>query len=255
MWYVIQTISGNEIEIKRFIESNMPQEDYTECFVPLYEEVRRRDGKSRILFRKMFPGYLFIGTGDPVAVFYLLKAYPEFTRVLGAKEADGTRLFIPIESEDESFLKSLLSDGIMHVSYVEMAKNNRRIEKIIGPLAQYSKHITHLEVRHREAIVDMEVFGKRRKIRFGLWKDTDAKLPWIERQKQSGETASFPEQTGIDFGIHPGDKVRDISGVYGEYEFIVERINPLQRTLRTKIEMLGGIRNIELFVDNVELVR
>ena len=253
MWYVIQTKTGNENEIKDFIEHNVDSNVYDNCFIPLYEEVRRRENKCRILFRRLFPGYLFVETNEPGIVFQELKKAPWFTRLLGADDNDGNKLFIPVGKEDEDFLRTLLDDGIMHVSYIEMSKNNSRIEKIVGPLAKYQNHIIKLEVRNREALVKTDMFGKERTIRFGLWKKGDPKLPWLEKLMESGEQITpLDADIKIDIGIHPGDKVRDTSGIYGEQIFIVDSVNPLQRTIKTKIELFNDIRTIELYADNVE---
>ena len=131
MWYVVQTKTGNENEIKEFIEHNVDSNSFRECFVPLYEEVRRREDKCKILFRRLFPGYLFVDTDDPDIIFQKLKKAPWFTRLLGADDNAGNKTFIPVGEEDEEFLRTLLDDGIMHVSYIEMSKNNSKIEKIV----------------------------------------------------------------------------------------------------------------------------
>ncbi len=255
MWYVVQTKTGNENEIKEFIEHNVDSNSYGDCFIPMYEEVRRREDKCKILFRRLFPGYLFVDTDDPDIIFQKLKKAPWFTRLLGADDNAGNKTFIPVGEEDEEFLRTLLDDGIMHVSYIEMSKNNSKIEKIVGPLAKYRNHITKLEVRKREALVKTNMFGKERTIRFGLWKKDDPKLPWLEARMENGEQADLLDsKIKVDIGIYPGDKVKDTSGIYGEQVFLVDSVNPIKRTIKTKIELFNDIRTIELYADNVEKI-
>ena len=56
---------------------------YRSCFVPLYEEVRRKADRNRILFRRLFPGYIFIDTDHPEEVFERLKEMKEFLKASG----------------------------------------------------------------------------------------------------------------------------------------------------------------------------
>lgn len=264
MWYVVQVSSGNEHEIKALLEALKPAELSCESFIPLYEEVRRSGGKCRILFKKLFPGYIFIETDDADGVFAVLHAIPEFTKLLGAVERDGSKVFIPIGKEDEEFLRTLFNDGIMHVSYMHMTKTGR-IDRITGPLANYKNHITKLEMRHRMAIVEAEMFGKKRKVRFGLWTDEDPELPYLEGLKShvgmsdphgssegiSADGDILDETGNIDIGIYPGDEVIDESGIYGDQIFKVISVDPVHRIIVSSFEILGTSARIELRADDI----
>ena len=258
MWYVIQTRTGFEIELAESLKSNLGEAAYRSILVPLYENVRRTGGVSRITHRRLFPGYVLIETDRPEDVMPAFRKVNEFARILGAEEEaedpQGTRLLVktpvPVGEEDMSFLESVLVDGVMTVSYVENVRGNK-IGKIVGPLAKYGNRITSLEFRKRRAIVEAEIFGKTRKLRFGLWTDQDPKIPWIESGKKNKEEPEYLLQD-MDIGIHPGDKVRDLTGVYGEEIFVVETVNPLQRTLKTKLMLFGEWRDLEMYADGVE---
>jgi transcription antitermination factor NusG len=139
-----------------------------------------------------------------------------------------------------------------------MAKNGR-IDKIAGPLAHYKNHITKLEMRHRMAIVEAEMFGKRRKVKFGLWTDEDPFLPGIERLKNDAEKRDDSSDVldgvlAFDIGIRPGDKVRDDTGIYGEQVFVVESVDVGRRTLISTFEMFGTNARIKLRADDVRKV-
>lgn len=253
MWYVIQTVTGNEHELKALLDAMLPEDSYDRSFVPLYEEVLHRAKGSRITFKRLFPGYLFVETDDPEAVFDTLRRIPDFARLLGSPEPDGTKTFLPVGAEDEEFLRSLLDDGLMHVSYVHLSSAHR-IDRVAGPLARYRNHITKMEFRHRYALVELTMFGKKRRIRFGLWGDGDPALPWLERELERKQSAALDEGVEIDIGLRPGDRVLDTTGVYGDYEFVIDRVDAVHRTLRTKIELFGDYRTIELFADDVRKV-
>ena len=255
MWYVIQAKSGDEQKLKLLLEARLEQEYYRQCFVPLYEAVRRRQDKCLIIMRRLFPGYLFIDTDNPLEVYKALKKIPDFASILGVKETlESQKLFIPISGDDEDFLNSLLNDGIMHVSYVHLSRTNR-IDKVVGPLEKYRKYITKMEYRHRYAIVETEIFGKHRKISFGLWGDEDPRIPWLEKLKKQQLVAikddNFPPE--YDIGIHPGDKI-EYPEIYGDTVFVVDKVDPSHRIIHTTIEMFGCKRNIEMYADDVKKI-
>ncbi len=266
MWYVIQVKSGEEHNLKMLLETIKEPGAFGESFVPLFEDVKRKEGKCTIGFRRLFPGYIFVEADDPRRIFETLRGIPDFTKLLGTVEEDGSKIFIPIGKEDEEFLRTLFRDGIMHVSYIHMAKTGR-IDRIAGPLANYKNHITKLEMRHRMAIVEAEMFGKKRKVKFGLWTDEDTFLPQVEKLKKEflGEEKGSLSGKGtgdgrdvlgdsviLDIGIHPGDKVMDDTGVYGDQVFVVEKVDTKHRTLVSVFEMFGTTARIELNADDVK---
>ena len=65
MWYVIQTISGKEHEVCTWIHTYVDASLYNRCFVPLYEDVWRKNGIGHISIKHMFSGYLFLETDIP----------------------------------------------------------------------------------------------------------------------------------------------------------------------------------------------
>ena len=63
-WYVIHTYSGYENKVKmnleKKIESQGLQNEIFNVVVPLEDEVELKDGKERIVKRKVFPGYVLV---------------------------------------------------------------------------------------------------------------------------------------------------------------------------------------------------
>ena len=261
MWYVIHTKTGFEHELIDNLRVNLDNSVVHNYIVPLFEDVKRQNGNSRITCRKMFPGYVLIETDCPNDVVPTLKKMNEFARILGKIEREEKEesekmkgiSFSPIEQDEIDFLESILDDGIMSVSYVEQVKG-KKINRIIGPLAKYGNRIIKVEFGKRYAVVEADIFKKKRRIKFGLWTDADPKIPWIEEKKKEKQSEAFILNTA-DIGIHPGDKVRDVSGIYGQGSiFEVISVNPIQRIVRTKGVMFGAVRTVNLFADQVERI-
>ncbi len=254
MWYVMQVRSGEEETVRRYIEELQDKNSFNRIFIPLYEEVRRSQGRIRISIKKMIPGYLFLETESPEDFYHTLKKIPKFKRFLSLDDDKENKYFIPVGKDDEEFLESLISDGMMHVSYIRM-KNHRYIEKVVGPLAKYRNHITKLDIPHRRAIVDAEIFGKQRKIRFGLWTDGDPDIPWLNERRGLREELPIDAGAVPDIGIHPGDRVTDDNGIYGDMEFTVVSVNTGRRTVSTSFEIFGTKARLELNADQVSVVK
>ncbi len=256
MWYVIQTRTGYEHELVNQLKIVLDEDLLGDCFVPMFEDVKNLAEGSRISYRRLFPGYVIIDTDHPGDVMLALRRVLEFTRFLGVEksENDSDEIhFTAVSDDDRRFLETILDNGVLSVSYIENVKG-KKAGRIIGPLEKYGNRIAKLEFGKRYAIVEAEIFGKKRKIKFGLWTDNDQKIPWIEEEKSNAAGTEYL-LGGMDIGIHPGDRVKDISGIYDKDEiFIVESVNHHQRKLVTRIRLFGAMRKIELFADQVEKV-
>ncbi len=255
MWYVVQTKSDNEQLVMEYFRRTAEPGCFQNLFIPMFEDVRKKEGKATIHLRRLFPGYFFVDTEDPDAVFKALKKVPEFKRVLGAEEDDGTKLFIPVEKEDQKFLDSLMENGLMRVSLIKRAGNGR-IEHIIGPLAKYSNRVIKFDISRRRAIVKADIFGKERKLKFGLWTENDPKLPWLsdkEINENADENANLLRGVA-DIGIYPGDQVVDEQGVYEDQVFTVTDVDTSRRIIYTTIEMFGTNVKLQFSADNVRKV-
>ena len=171
MWYVIQTVNGQEQQVCTWINQRMDQTLFERCFVPLYEDVWRKKGVGHISVRKTFAGYVFIKTDRPDEVYEELRKIPKLAIMLSDQLDQNNqkeKTFIPVSAEEEQFLRSIYMDGIMRVSYIE--KNSEgKITSIIGPLEKYKDYIVKLDLSHRRAVVEIPFFKQDCRMKFGLW--------------------------------------------------------------------------------------
>lgn len=67
MWYVIQTVGGQEQAVRRMIERQLSGAvigQVEQCFIPMRERTVKRGGEWRLVQEKLFPGYVWtIHTG------------------------------------------------------------------------------------------------------------------------------------------------------------------------------------------------
>lgn len=133
MWYVVQTTSGKEENIKIQCETYLPAGLVEKYVIPLYEERRRFHGEWHTLQKKLFPGYVFFISDQAEELFLQLKKVPAMTKMLGI-------------GDEIVALTPLLS----------------------GPLMGLEGAIRKIDRHKRKAWLEMEMFGRRQQIEIGL---------------------------------------------------------------------------------------
>ena len=279
MWYVIQTISGNEHEICMWINTYMDKTLFTRCFVPLYEDVWRKEGIGHISIRRMFSGYIFLETHEPEKVHDALKGISQLSVLLSVKEKEG-RSFIPLHKDEEVFFDSILSDGIMKVSYVHPDRNGR-LERVIGPLQSYQENIVRVDLPHRRAIVNIPIMGEDKRLKFGLWLDVDPKQDWIEEEKknrtektdknmvQEPHTPTNPwdwkewkrineekKKSRSDEGIYGymvGDHVINTTGIYGDIPLEIVEVHPDKGSVIVNVMLFGNMTRVDMGMGEISI--
>lgn len=187
MWYVIETTKGEEQRVCTWINQKADKTSFERCFVPLYEDVWRKEGIGHISIKTMFSGYVFIKTTEPQKIREALLKLPEFTDLLPSdgQGAAGRseQICFPVGEAEETFLNTIFTDGVMRVSYIERNEEGKLIS-VIGPLAAYQDNIIKIDLPHRRAIAEIPFLGETRRIKFGLWADRDPQISWIEEEKR-----------------------------------------------------------------------
>ena len=260
MWYVIQTVNGQEQQVCTWINQRMDQTLFERCFVPLYEDVWRKKGVGHISVRKTFAGYVFIKTDRPDEVYEELRKIPKLAIMLSDQLDQNNqkeKTFIPVSAEEEQFLRSIYMDGIMRVSYIEK-NSNGRVTAIIGPLEQYQDYIIKLDLSHRRAVAEIPLFGQMRRMKFGLWCEKDAKIPWIEEEKRLRKNHIEKEcrvkgnSVASTMGLEPGDYVINTRGICGDQALKVAGIDERKRTVDVEMELFGEVLSVQMSVHDVE---
>ena len=273
MWYVIQTMSGKEHEVCLWINTYVDKNLYQRCFVPLYEDVWRKEGIGHISIKRLFNGYIFVETDKPDKVHEQLKSLSELSILLSMDDKKGKE-FVPLHKEEEVFFNTILSDGIMKVSYVGFNRNGK-INEVIGPLQSYRDNIVRVDASHRRAIVDVPMLGENKRIKFGLWLDKDPKLDWIETEKKNREQVKAVENAAPDnpwdwkawkkinevkknkfvdedlYGYKPGDYVINTTGIYGDTPLQIAEIHPDKNSVVVNVQLFGNMTRVEMGMDEI----
>ncbi|OUO57999.1 hypothetical protein B5F74_11335 [Collinsella sp. An271] len=161
--YVLQVPGGHE-KVARNLLEKLLGDLVRECFVPLYESMRRRDGAWKRETRLLFPGYVFVTTSDINRVAQHLRELPFYAKVIGGRD----EAYVPLLPEEVAWLQALtnvdshtveLSCGVIEGDEVKIWK---------GPLKGQEAKIKKIDRHKRLAFLEMHMFGRTKIVKVGL---------------------------------------------------------------------------------------
>lgn len=171
MWYVIQTVTGQEEELISLIRTILKKELLKDCFVIRAEWMKRLGGRWQTQVRTLFPGYIFIDTARPDEVFFELRNVPKYSKVLGA----GTFEFTPVNEDEQRFLSKLLEHDKWNGSSVRIVKlsdfvtdDAGSVVSVDGTLQYFRENIVRINLHKRYAVIEITLFHKKRTLIFGI---------------------------------------------------------------------------------------
>ena len=232
-WYVIQTRVNGEEKLVELIKKMIPEERalYKDCFVPKYDNVWRLKGMCLVNTEIMFGGYVFVITDRPEELYVELKEIPKLSRLLGETDNSGERYFVSLSEQETEFMTNILdmSDHIVHRSIVR--RDSRGIIYMArGALEHYLDHIVKVDFTHRRVLIDIDFFGKKRRIKLRVMGEDDCR-------KENIPVPDWGEKT--EFTYQPGDMIRLSSDAYAGREFEIKKVDAKKRTVTVEVELFG----------------
>jgi transcriptional antiterminator NusG len=152
-WYVVHTYSGYENKVKanleKAIENRNLEEFVHDIQVPMEEVVEVKDGKKKITFKKVFPGYVMVKMLMTDESWYIVRNTRGVTGFVGP----GSK---PVALTEDEVRTMGISEKTIVVDY-EIGEN---IQVTSGPLEGFVALIQeiHLEKHKVKALINM--FGR-----------------------------------------------------------------------------------------------
>lgn len=163
-WYVLQTRTGEEEKLVEMIRRVVPRGLYEKCFVIYHEQLWRRQQKNYVQVRRAFPGYVFITSREPGALFFYLKQLPAMVKMM-ARDDD---FFLPVEAEEKAFLMKIMNENhVIGLSCLE-TDGKGHILFAAGPIKSCISRIVRLRFGKRYAVVRQRLLGREKEILFGI---------------------------------------------------------------------------------------
>ncbi|HZK84438.1 MAG TPA: transcription termination/antitermination protein NusG [Desulfosporosinus sp.] len=156
-WYVIHTYSGYENKVKMNLEKrveNMSMEEKIfRVLVPMEDEIEFKNGKQKVIKRKVYPGYVIVEMEMTDDSWYVVRNTPGVTGFVGT----GTK---PIPLLDEEVEKILQQMGMDEVHTRIDFEINQSVQVIEGPFKDFVGVVREILADKGKLRVEVSMFGR-----------------------------------------------------------------------------------------------
>lgn len=159
-WYVVHTYSGYENKVKANLEKrveSMGMEDKIfRVLVPMEEEIVNKDGKKKIVMRKVYPGYVMVEMIQTDDSWYVVRNTPGVTGFVGST-GSGSKPTALLPDEAEQILKHMGMEEPKPKIDFELKENVRVMH---GPFTDFVGTIEEILVDKSKIKVHVNMFGR-----------------------------------------------------------------------------------------------
>ena len=173
-WFVLHTLSGQELKVKESIEKRLKTEEMTdyikEIMVPMEKVAEVRGGKKTVTTRKLYPGYVFI---DMVLLddnkriiekpWYFIRDTQGLIGFVGGDRPT------PTPPEDIESVKAQISDSEDHEKPKVTFDIGETIKINDGPFLNFSGIIEEVEPERGKLKVTVNIFGRNTPVELEYW--------------------------------------------------------------------------------------
>lgn len=157
-WYVVHTLSGHEQKVcsnlqKRIESMNMKDKIFS-VLVPTEEEVEIKNGKKRIVKRKIFPGYVLVEMIMNDDSWYVVRNTSGVTGFVGS----GSRP-LPLPEEEVQQILKQATTGQAPKRRLTL-KTGDKIRITSGPFAEFYGAIQEVNPEKEKVKVLVSIFGR-----------------------------------------------------------------------------------------------
>jgi len=156
-WYVIHTYSGYENKVKmnleKRVESMNMEEKIFRVLVPMEDEIEFKNGKQKVIKRKVYPGYVLVEMEMTDDSWYVVRNTPGVTGFVGT----GTK---PIPLLDEEVVKILQQMGMDEAHTKVDFEINQSVQVIAGPFKDFVGVVREILADKGKMRVEVSMFGR-----------------------------------------------------------------------------------------------
>ncbi|AWI10832.1 MULTISPECIES: transcription termination/antitermination protein NusG [Bacillaceae] len=159
-WYVVHTYSGYENKVKANLEKRvetMGMEDKIfRVIVPEEEETEIKNGKSKVVKKKVFPGYVLVELIMTDDSWYVVRNTPGVTGFVGST-GSGSKPIPLLPEEVSALLKRM---GIEEKRIEVDLEVGDTVKVIEGPFANFTASVEDIDRAKAKIKVLVNMFGR-----------------------------------------------------------------------------------------------
>ena len=177
-WYILHTYSGYEAMVKdsleKLIENNNLSDYIVDLKIPMEQVVEEKNGKLKVVERKLLPCYVFIKMIYTNQIWYYVTSTRGVTGFCGPQGR-------PIPMKPEEIRKMRLEEPVVAEDAFAVGDN---VSIIDGPLKGFFGTIKAINPSAQKATVSTTMFGR----------DTDVEVEYVQIEKLDGAIPQQPEE-------------------------------------------------------------
>ena len=173
-WFVIHTLSGQELKVKESIEKRIKTEEMgdliKEVLVPMEKVAEVRSGKKTVTTRKLYPGYVFVDIvllDDNKRIvekpWYFVRDTPGIIGFVGGDRP------IPTPQAEIDTIKEQIAES----EDTEKPKVNFEVGETVkitdGPFLSFAGVIEEIEPERGKLKVTVNIFGRNTPVELEYW--------------------------------------------------------------------------------------
>ncbi len=162
MWCVLQVHQGLEESVRQQCREKISSDLVKDCYVFYYEEKRRIQGEWVIQEKLLFPGYVFLVTGQASGLL------DELARIKGFLKLLETGNEVAALTEGEIAFLTAFGGKKRTVEMSEGVIEQSKIRIYSGPLVGKERYIRRIDRHKRRAFLELPMFGQRQRLQVGL---------------------------------------------------------------------------------------
>lgn len=170
-WYVLHTYSGYENIVKdsmeKIIENNHLEDRILQIQIPMEQDIEEKNGKKKIIMRKIFPCYVFVKIVYNNDLWYLITNVRGVTGFVGPM---GKPLPLSDGEVQKMQLETKVDLDVVNFGVGDM------VNVVAGPLVGNCGMIEELNIDTQKAKVSVSMFGR----------ETSVELDFVQIQKVTG---------------------------------------------------------------------
>ena len=166
-WYVIHTYSGYEALVKdtieKLIENNNLSDVIYDIKIPMEETIEEKNGKKKVVLRKIMPCYVFVKMVYSNDMWFLLTNTRGVTGFVGPQ---GKAIPLTDEEVRKIGLDRTVNDSLTY-------EIGEEVKIVNGPLASFLGTISSIDDVNKKAKVNVSMFGR----------DTEVEVEFFQLEK------------------------------------------------------------------------
>jgi len=156
-WYVVHTYSGYENKVKanieKILENRGMQELFEQIIVPVQDTIELKNGKKKVISRKIYPGYVLIKMVMTDDTWYVVRNTRGVTSFVGPASK-------PVPLTDEE----IISMGIELPDFELDLELNEPVRIVTGPFEGSVGTVKSINYQKKTVTITLSVFGRETEV-------------------------------------------------------------------------------------------